>query len=103
MLIESRSGGAFVEYLLERLEAEDTIPQKTRRQRLKLHSLRVRSKFRQADYARAKLSELAPLSDHTETTAANEYEIAACVGFYCDSFWAFLYSSLDELAHVLLR
>ena len=76
------------------------MPQKTRRQRLKLYALGVRSKIRQANYALTQLSKFAPLSD-SDTTATNEYEVHARVGFYCDSFWAFLYSSLDVLAQVI--
>ena len=88
---------------LSRLGAEAVaiIPQKTRVKRLKLYSLGVESKLQQADYALERLTALAPLSDHSKTTTADEYDIDTRVGFYCDSFWAFLYSSLDVLGHVI--
>ena len=82
--------------------AETRISQKTRRQRIKLYGEGLKSKIVQANYA---LSQIRKFSNRTDTTATStspdEIEIAAKVGFYCDAFWAFLYSSLDVLGHVI--
>jgi cell fate (sporulation/competence/biofilm development) regulator YlbF (YheA/YmcA/DUF963 family) len=78
------------------------IPQKTRRRKVYLYSQGLKSKIRQSQYA---LSELTTFSDQAEqittTTAPEEFMIAEKVHFYCDAFWAFLYSSLDILAQII--
>ena len=83
-------------------EAEAQLPQKSRRKKILLYTEGLKSKMLQADYA---LSQLTFLADRTDTaattTATEEYQISTKVGFYCDAFWAFLYSSLDVLAHVI--
>jgi len=83
-------------------EADSNVPQKMRRQKIRLYTEGLKSKVRQAEYALAQLASFADRTDATTTsTAADDYEISEQVGFYCDAFWAFLYSSLDVLAHVI--
>jgi hypothetical protein len=83
-------------------EADANVPQKTRRQKIRLYAEGVKSKMRQAEYALSQLTSFSDRTDATTTsTAADEYGISERVEFYCDSFWAFLYSSLDVLAHVI--
>lgn len=79
-----------------------TIPQKGRKQKIILYSEGLKSKLAQVDYALSQLNSLAELTDtSTTTTASDELGISDRIAFYCDSFWAFLYSSLDVLAQLI--
>lgn len=82
--------------------ANTQIKQQKRKKKIHLYAEGFKSKIRHADYALQQLSSFSDRTDETATTTAtDEFEISERVGFYCDAFWAFLYSSLDILAHVI--
>jgi len=80
----------------------DSKVSEARRKKIHLYAEGVKAKIRQAEYALNKLESFSGRTDITMTsTAPDDYEISEQVGFYCDTFWAFLYSSLDVLAQVI--
>ena len=83
-------------------DAEGKIPQKGRRQKVRLYGEGVKSKLRQAEYSLERISALTEeFAGTTATTNTTEISASDRVGFYCDAYWAFLYSSLDILAQVI--
>lgn len=82
-------------------QANRIIPQKTRRRKLKLYAEGLKAKITQVNFALDKLSEFNNKTDETTTsTVQDAISITDQVHFYCDTFWTFLYSSLDVLAQV---
>lgn len=82
--------------------ADSTIKGKTRRQKLRLYAEGLKAKIKQADFALSNLSTYAGRTDEIVTpTDPEEPTIADHVHFYCDSFWTFLYSSLDVLGQIV--
>ncbi|NQT56645.1 MAG: hypothetical protein HQ551_10495 [Desulfobacteraceae bacterium] len=83
-------------------QSEDIVTQNTRKQKLKLYCEGLKAKARQVELA---LQELVTLENQTDaavtSTDTDEPSIQAKVEFYCDSFWAFLYSCLDVLGQVV--
>ena len=78
------------------------IPQKTRVQKIELYSEGLKAKMKQAQFALDSIKSFAQQSDQaTSSTANNDFSISETIGFYCDSFWTFLYSSLDVLAQII--
>ena len=84
------------------IDAESKIPQQGRKKKVRLYCEGVKSKLTQAEYSLAQLTLYSNQSDDTTTTTdSEEISITDRVGFYCDAYWAFLYSSLDILAQVI--
>jgi len=82
--------------------ADTAIKQKSRRQKVRLYAAGLRAKIRQAQLALQRLSEYDNRSDETITsTGQEEFSITEQVHFYCDTFWTFLYSSLDVMAQLV--
>lgn len=83
-------------------KANNTIPQKTRRRKVRIYSAGLKAKIKQAEFALQKLCEYEDKTDDTITsTGQDEFSITEQVEFYCDTFWTFLYSSLDVLAQIV--
>lgn len=83
-------------------DAQSKIRQQSRKQKVELYAEGVKSKLQQAEYSLAQLIHFAKQSDHTTTTTdSDEPTITDRVGFYCDAYWAFLFSSLDILAQAI--
>jgi len=62
----------------------------------------LKAKLTQTSYALDRLMELRNRSDKTESTTDDKaYPIRLQVSFFCDSFWTFLYSSLDVLSQIV--
>lgn len=84
------------------IDAEGNIPQQRRKKKVRLYGEGVKSKLKQAEYSLAQLALYSNQSDDTTTTTdPDETSITDRVGFYCDAYWAFLFSSLDILAQVI--
>ncbi len=82
--------------------ADSNVPQKTRRRKIHLYAEGLKSKIRQSEYSLSSLESLSVRTDAAVTTTTHdEYGITDQVGFYCDTFWAFLYSGLDVLAQII--
>jgi Cthe_2314-like HEPN len=71
---------------------------KARNRLIRLYALGVKAKLRQAEYAFQRLEELVP---QAEPVPPADFAVAERVEFYVDSFFAFLYSSLDVLGQVI--
>jgi hypothetical protein len=83
-------------------QSEGIVTQNKRKQKLKLYCEGLKAKARQAEFALQELAKLENQADATVTsTDTDEPSIQAKVEFYCDSFWAFLYSCLDVLGQVV--
>jgi len=83
-------------------KAQNVVTQKTRKQKLRLYCEGLKAKAGQVDFALKRLKALENQADGVVTsTDANEPSIQSNVEFYCDSFWAFLYSCLDVLGQVV--
>jgi hypothetical protein len=83
-------------------QALGIVPQKTRKQKLSLYCEGLKAKARQAEFAIAELARLENQTDASVTaTDPEQPSIQARVEFFCDSFWAFLYSCLDVLGQVV--
>ena len=62
----------------------------------------LKCKFWEAEYALSKIRELATINQRTTATSPQEhYADESHLRFYVDSFFAFLYSTLDVMAQVL--
>jgi len=75
-----------------------------KKQRVKSHLYceGLKAKLTQVLYALDRLKEFNNRSDETESTTDDKaYLISLQVSFYCDSFWTFLYSSLDVLSQIV--
>jgi len=83
-------------------QANNIIPQKTRKQKVKLYAEGLKAKITQMSFALEKLSEFDNKSDDTVmSTEQKSFTITEQVHFYSDTFWTFLYSSLDVLAQLV--
>jgi len=83
-------------------EARAIIPQETRSRKLKLYAEGLKAKITQVNFALERLSEFDNKTDDTTTsTAQDAFTITDQVHFYSDTFWTFLYSSLDVLGQVV--
>lgn len=83
-------------------KGEEDIRQKQRKRKLAIYLEGLKAKIIQADYALARISTYEDKTDDTVTqTTQAQYLISDKVNFYCDSFWTFLYSSLDVLGQVV--
>lgn len=68
----------------------------------KLYCEGLKAKLTQTSYALDRVTEFNNRSDETESTTDDKaYSISLQVSFYCDSFWTFLYSSLDVLSQIV--
>jgi len=82
--------------------AKAVVPQAGRNDKIFLYGEGVKSKLTQAEYSLAELQSYSNKSDEsTTTTNPEEATISDRVGFYCDAYWAFLYSALDVMAHLI--
>ncbi len=83
--------------------AERIIQNETKRvsQRIILYSNGVIAKVDHSNYALSKLKELSTQSDASTTANDKTYSVSKKLHFYVDSFYAFLYSSLDVIAQVI--
>ena len=71
------------------------VPQITRRQKIELYSEGLKAKIKQVEFALDSINSFAEQSDQTtSSTAPDNFLISDKIGFYCDSFWTFLYSTL---------
>ena len=78
------------------------VSQKTRCQKIELYSEGLKSKIKQAQFSLENICNLKDQSDQTlSSTAHEDFTISEKVGFFCDSYWTFLYSSLDVLAQII--
>lgn len=78
------------------------IPQKTRKQKVKLYAEGLKVKITQVDFALERLAEFDNKADDTTiSTGQGVFTIIDQVYFYSDTFWTFLYSSLDVLAQIV--
>jgi len=83
-----------------RIESE--VAQQSRRRKLKLYLAGLESKVRQADYAIFLIEKYEDRYDSISSTTEDEtLNIKEQVEFYCDTFWIFLYSTLDVLAQII--
>lgn len=82
-------------------EAVSSITQKGRRQKVELYTNGLKAKIKQTQFALQKLNEFLDRTDISETSTKDELSIEEQVHFYCDTFWTFLYSSLDVLAQIV--
>jgi hypothetical protein len=84
------------------LRTNNSVLQKTRRKKIRLYTEGLKSKMRQTEYSLSQLVSFSNMTDEsTTTTSPSAYQTSEKVGFYCDTFWAFLYSSLDVLGQIL--
>ena len=75
---------------------------KRRKEKIKLYSEGLKAKLSQVQYTLSRLESFNSRTDETEsTTAEDNYPVLAKVHFYCDTFWTFLYSSLDVLSQIV--
>jgi len=84
---------------------------KTQLQKSHLYCEGLRAKLTQTSYALERLMEINKLSDDDKYTITDDdkytftgdkaYPIRLQVSFFCDSFWTFLYSSLDVLSQIV--
>jgi hypothetical protein len=82
--------------------AEDGISQTRRKEKALLYAHGLKAKLKQSQFALHKLIGFENSSDRmTTTTSPDNVRIKEQVEFYCDAFWAFLYSSLDVLAQYI--
>lgn len=69
---------------------------------MKLYTEGLKAKVTQVNFALDKLSDFSNISDDTTTSTGQDgITITDKVHFYSDTFWTFLYSSLDVLAQVV--
>lgn len=85
--------------LLQR--ANGSIQQTGRKQKLTLYTEGLKTKMRQVEFTLACLAEFTDQFDSFVSSTGQSYTIIEKVYFYCDSFWAFLYSSLDVLGQIV--
>ena len=84
------------------IKSTSAIPQKVRRERLKLYVEGLKSKIRQTKFVLAHLLTLSGQEDDVFSSTEEELQsVLEQVCFYCDAFWIFLYSSLDVLAQII--
>jgi hypothetical protein len=84
------------------LRTNNSVLQKTRQKKIRLYTEGLKSKMRQTEYSLSQLVSFSNMTDEsTTTTSPSAYQTSEKVGFYCDTFWAFLYSSLDVLGQIL--
>jgi hypothetical protein len=75
---------------------------KSRQEKIKLYSEGLKTKLSQVQYALARLESFNNRTDDMEsTTDKDDASITQKVNFYCDTFWTFLYSSLDVLSQII--
>jgi len=80
----------------------EPILRKKQREKSHLYCEGLKAKLNQGLYALDRLKEFNNRSDETESTTDDKaYLISLQVSFYCDSFWTFLYSSLDVLSQIV--
>lgn len=91
---------AQIDFLVNRSRV--VITQKARKQKIELYSEGLKAKTNQAKFALENLDSFSNQSDHiVSSTARDEFTISEKVGFFCDAYWTFLYSSLDVLAQII--
>ncbi len=84
------------------VRAQGNIPQRGRREKLQIYAEGLKAKVRQTEFALSTLSEYNNQTDAvTTSTSGDEFLIQDKVYFYCDTFWTFLYSSLDVLGQTV--
>lgn len=82
--------------------ARSVIVQRTRTRRLNLYTEGLKTKLKQSLFALSCLDTFSDKSDSTTSvTTGADFAISEQVCFYCDSFWAFLYSGLDVLGQII--
>ncbi len=84
------------------LDSCDTKVSRAQMKKINLYCEGLKAKISQCDYALHSLSSYDGISDLTfAATQENPYKISDKVHFYVDSFWTFLYSSLDVLSQIV--
>jgi hypothetical protein len=84
------------------IEKSKTIQSKSRQAKVKLYCEGLKAKLEQVSFALSSVDSFSNRSDETvSTTEKNAPSIAMQVAFYCDTFWTFLYSSLDVLSQIV--
>ena len=69
---------------------------------MKLYAEGLKAKLTQVNFTLDKLSEFNNITDDSTTSTGQDgFAITGQVHFYSDTFWTFLYSSLDVLAQVV--
>jgi hypothetical protein len=82
--------------------SNSVIPQQSRKKRVILYAKGLSAKVNQAKYALSRLSSFSDMSDDsTSSTEVESFPVTEQLQFYCDAFWAFLYSSLDVMAQLI--
>ncbi len=80
----------------------EPILSRIQREKSHLYCEGLKAKLTQTLYALDRVIEFNNRSDETESTTDDKsYSITLQVSFYCDSFWTFLYSSLDVLSQIV--
>jgi hypothetical protein len=70
--------------------------------KVELYCEGLKAKLSQIEYSLYRIDEFNNRSDKTESTTDTESpSITIQVNFYCDTFWTFLYSSLDVLSQII--
>jgi len=89
-----------IKSLIER--SETNLTSKRIKDRLKIYVLGLEDRLNQVDYCLSVLKTLSGSStETTSTTASITIDINKRAEFYCDTFWTWVYSSLDILAQII--
>ena len=88
-----------IEKMCEKIEKNEK--NKKNRKLTILYAYGVKAKLKNAEYALSCLNNFSTLSPSHTTTEKSDFKIEEKVHFYVDSFFAFLYSSLDVVAQVI--
>ncbi|MHA1290991.1 MAG: Cthe_2314 family HEPN domain-containing protein [Candidatus Thorarchaeota archaeon] len=84
------------------LEKSKAIKSKSRREKIKLYCEGLKAKLEQVSFALSSIDTFTNRSDGTESTTEEDApSISMQVAFYCDTFWIFLYSTLDVLSQIV--
>jgi len=80
-------------------KSKQVIRQKTRSKKIELYAEGLRDKLKQAQFAIERMN--SSLSDIDSSSGKVDFSTLEKAHFYCDSFWAFSYSSLDVTAQII--
>lgn len=73
-----------------------------RTETIELYAEGLKSKFKEAEYALLRISHFDSINARTTTTSQQQhYESEDQIRFYVDSFFAFLYSTLDVMSQII--
>lgn len=83
-------------------EKNTSLKSKSRQEKTELYCEGLKAKLEQASFALSCVEKFTNLSDDTKSTTEEiSFSISMQVAFYCDTFWTFLYSSLDVLSQIV--